>query len=123
LIDETWPEAMTPPETNGRAPEAPDDRPELAAAAVDHTDLADKLRQDRKNYPAALVEFMANRQSAKFDDIKRHVHGDDDVSDEAVRKNVYKTRQALIELNSPLDFSTSGGYVFKALRYPSVTPR
>ena len=60
---------------------------------------------------------MSGRESSDFDEIKHHVHGDDAVSDEAVRKNAWETSRLLLEMGSPLGFSTSGGQVFKEVRF------
>jgi hypothetical protein len=97
----------------------PGDPPSAEAQAegqpppVAKVDPVAKLRRKGAATQAALVEFMKNRESATFADIARHVHGDDETSDEAIRKNVSRTNDSLIELGIPLRLSVASGYVFK----------
>jgi hypothetical protein len=76
-------------------------------------DPASELRRLRKPIQAALVEYMRNRDSATFDEIKFHVHGDEQVSDVAVRQNVFRTNESLGERKVPMRFSASSGFVYK----------
>ena len=96
--------------------------PEARPPAIDYAVLAIALRRTGQGHPAALVEYMQDRKDAPFGDVKHPVHGDKDVSDEAVRKNVCLTNRLLIELGSPLKFSTSCGLVCKSIR-PLVSPQ
>jgi hypothetical protein len=75
--------------------------------------LNDELTKKRMAHSAALVNYMTKPESADFDEIKHQVHGDKDVSDGAVRKNVSKTNKQLVMLGSQLTFYTRGGRVFK----------
>jgi len=75
--------------------------------APDFESIVRDLRRDGKGKSAALVSYMKDHDDAPFDDIKDVVHGDKDVSDGAVRKNVCETNKLLVELGVPLEFATS----------------
>lgn len=85
--------------------------------AIDYEDIARKLRADGYATPAALVEYMAGRDVADADELKRHVHGDEGVSDDAVRKNADRTTSLLVEVladtRTALIYQWRGGSISK----------
>jgi len=85
------------------------------APAVDFASLASALRKDRKGTQAALVECFTDRTEATVDEIAREVHGDDDASDKAIRGNVARTNDSLVELGSPLVFRVASGRVYREI--------
>jgi hypothetical protein len=91
------------------------------APAIDYAVLAAKLRRDRKGNSAALLDFMKDRESAPYDDVKSEVLGNPDVEDTAVRKLTSETTKLLVKLDSSLYFGVATGNVVKHVR-PPVTP-
>jgi hypothetical protein len=81
--------------------------------SVAKVDPVAELRRKGAATQAALVEFMTNRKSATFEEIARHVHGDVQTSESAIRKNVSRTNVSLIEMRIPLKFSVGSSCVFK----------
>jgi hypothetical protein len=76
-------------------------------------DVVKVLRKRRATTQAALVEYMKDRESAMFPEVASRVHGDDQTSDEAIRKNVDRANDALIERGVPIRFRTAAGHVWK----------
>jgi hypothetical protein len=103
---------LKPPtiELTGKATEAARDSLELDK-------LVDKmlLIKPKSGNQINLVKYMWNRTSATCDDIKTNVHGNDDVSDEAVRANVSRANDLLAEAGSTISFGTGTDYVFKRI--------
>jgi hypothetical protein len=96
-------------------PEAPPANPGPAASRTEPPAAADpvgELRKADRPIQAALVEYLLPRKRATFDAIKRDVHGDKEVSDNAVRKRVSETNKNLVTIGSKLKLSTASGYVF-----------
>jgi hypothetical protein len=77
------------------------------------SDSVTELRRKGKTTGAALVEYMQNRESAPFDEIAHHVHGDGQTGPNAIRQNIMRTNNALVEMGIPLRCTTSSEYVFK----------
>jgi hypothetical protein len=96
------PPVVVPTNEDGRQPEAPPG-----------VDPVTELRKKKRRIPAALVEFMRDRESAEFEDIAQYVHGDSLTSEGAIRKNVERTNNYLIEMRSRLNFITRSSRVYK----------
>jgi hypothetical protein len=79
--------------------------------------FVETLRRElpRRFLTIALADYMTGRDSASFDEIKRHVHGAESVSDDAVRKLANRASQDVKILGLPLSYGTAGGYVRKTL--------
>ena len=107
------PSAPTDPPPAGKAPAAFGDEAPAAVVADPCDALVGKLRKNRARTQAALLEFMKSRQSAEFQDIALHVHGDDNASDRAIRANLKRTNEALGAEGLPIRFSVGAGFVFK----------
>jgi hypothetical protein len=82
---------------------------------IDYVATAEVLRQDGHGNPAALVEYMADKTSACFETVKDRVHGNPDVTDEAVRKNCKTTTDLVRKLYPTLSYRTSAGKVFRKI--------
>lgn len=69
----------------------------------------------RKGKPlrAALVEFMADRDSASITEVAHAVHGDGAASCKRVLANVYRTNEDLDAMAAAFRFKASAGYIFK----------
>ncbi len=65
--------------------------------------------------PTALLKHMKTRDSEDFHAIASIVHGDGQASDDAIKKNVQRANELLIEFGSPISFRTAGGRVIKAI--------
>lgn len=85
-------------------------KPAFEASAAD--DPVGELRKAGLPIQAALVEYLLPRKRAAFNAIKHEVHGDEGVSDDAVRKRVSETNKSLVMIGSKLKLSTASGYVF-----------
>jgi hypothetical protein len=101
--------------TESEPPTEPTPGGKTVAASVSATlpDIVAELRKRRARTRAALVEFMVDRNSAPFEEIGHHVHGDSQTSDDAISKNVERTNESLIAMGVPLRFSVAASYVFK----------
>ena len=106
------PPADKAPAASGEGAPAPTELPP-AVVADPYDNLAEKLRKNRARIQAALLEFMKSRESAEFQDIAHHVHGDNDASDGAIRANVKRTNEALEAERLPIKFVVGSGFVFK----------
>jgi hypothetical protein len=91
------------------------DQPPPPPRPIDYKAWGVALRKAGKRNPAALVEFMADKEEATAREIGEHVHGDKDASDDAIRMNVNRTNDALVELDSPLSFRFVSGYVYREI--------
>lgn len=89
----------------------------LTTSTIDYKRFATSLSRRGKGMKnrAALVEYMADRDSAKYSEIKREVHDNPYVTDDAVRANVSRTNDDLIELEAPFSFRVATGYVHKVI--------
>ena len=79
---------------------------------------ADHVTRMRKAHPRAscqiaLVEYMSNRETASFDDIAHHVHGDGETTGDAVRSNVKRTNEGLAGLEIAVRFECGASHVVK----------
>jgi hypothetical protein len=72
-----------------------------------------ELRKRRAPNRARLVEYMRDRASAPIEDIARYVHDNEKTSDDAIRANIKRTNEDLMELEVPIQFRVASGYVFK----------
>jgi hypothetical protein len=120
LADGTLPPAVAAPTEaaltealDPAATEPPPIRADSQPASKPPTDPVAELLRKGKKIPAALVKYMQNRESAPFDEIAHHVHGDGQTGPAAIRKNVTRTNNALVEMGIPLRFTTSSESVFK----------
>jgi hypothetical protein len=75
--------------------------------------LADTLWEQGANTRAALLELMAGRDSATFEEIALHVHGDPQASDRAIRQNVMRANKDLAASGSPVVLRAVGAKIFK----------
>ena len=71
------------------------------------------LRKEGRARPAMLIEFMADREAASYDELKEHVHGDRNGPDNSVVSNARRTSQLLERFGSPLRYHASCGVVAK----------
>jgi hypothetical protein len=74
-----------------------------------------RKHRPRAGTQIALVEFMQERESAPFEEIAHHVHGNDETSGAAIRRNVSRTNETLAELKQSINFRTSGSHVIKRI--------
>lgn len=88
----------------------PPDRP---PPSIDYAAVAAKLREQNQGMAAALVEFMAPLESADWDEVASRVHGDPDLSEGAVQKNVWRTQKLLHEIEPRLFLTFRLSKVFK----------
>jgi hypothetical protein len=95
--------------TNPPSP-PPSDPPTHASQPLDP---AVHLRSQGKTTRAKLVEFMKDRASASIQEIADHVHGDRDASEQAIRTNISRTNEDLLEMGLTTRFRTASGMVFK----------
>lgn len=95
-------------------PEA-DAPPTREPGAIDYADIANRLRKAGKRTPAMLVEYMADKSHASPDDIAFWVHGNAQVSPDAIRKNVERTNDFLAEIGSRLSFRFVSERVFREI--------
>jgi hypothetical protein len=113
-----------PPASRDWPPSGETDRPaarpeaaeqEAPPPAIDYEALATALRKQKKRNPAALVEYMANREEATVQEIARHVHGDPETSDSAIWNNAKRTSDALAAMGSPLWFRFASGRIYREI--------
>jgi hypothetical protein len=97
------PEAAAPPAV--LAPEQP--------AAPASADPVRELRRQGKPNRAALVEYMRDRDSATYEEIAKHVHGDNQTSEATIRKNVERTNEELAAMASPTRYHCASSMVHK----------
>ncbi len=81
--------------------------------AINHEAIVESLRRSGKAKPAALVKYMADRNSASFDDVMHAVHEDAGLTEGAVRKLCSLTNKLLSDCDTSLHFATSTGRVFR----------
>jgi hypothetical protein len=117
----TWTKPAPAPTSNPAADETTA-RPSPDPSANGHAEpwvvdrllgSADALWEQGAHTRAALLEFMADRESATFEEIGRHVHGDPHASDGAIRQNVSRANKDLEARGSPVVLRVSGAKVFK----------
>jgi hypothetical protein len=72
-----------------------------------------ELRRQRKPTRAALVEYMWDRDSATYEEIATHVHGDVQTSGDAIWKNVQRTNEDLAEMAFPIRYRCASSMVHK----------
>jgi hypothetical protein len=91
--------------------------PRVATGPSDEAAFVETLRckLSSKRQTIALVDYMKGRDSASFDEVKRHVNGDMGVSDDAVRRLVSRANEDVRSLGLRLSYATAGGYVRKTL--------
>lgn len=90
----------------------------LGSRVIDYVVLSNTLRAAHAPTRAALVEYMAERHSASFEEIGETVHGDAETSAEAIRQNVARTNRDLRRIASCVTFITGGGAVHKRIASP-----
>jgi hypothetical protein len=83
------------------------------ADGIDYGRIVTKLRKARKPMQAALVEYMATRDEALFEDVAGPVHGDADASDGAIEANVRRTKDTLAAMDERLAFKAVSGRIFR----------
>ena len=86
-----------------------DDQPNV----IDYEAIVETLRRRGRAKPAALVEYMADRSSASFDDVMHSVHRNAGLAEGTVRKLCSLTNELLSDCDISLHFTTSTGRVFK----------
>ncbi len=110
-VDAT-PDGSAPAETI--TPDAPDGPvPVETTTAVD---VADCLEREGKPTLARLLRFMADRESAAFQDIAHEVHGDDQVGESAIRVNVSRANRVLESRAAAFRFRCAASKVHKESR-------
>lgn len=75
-----------------------------APPLIDFTKIATELRRGRKEYPARLVEFFADKSEATFHALKTHVH-EGHGGESAIKSNVKRTNAHLEDMECGLRFS------------------
>jgi len=76
----------------------------VVSSPVDFAGIAAKLRRDRRECPARLVEIFADQREVTFRALKAHVH-EECGGESAVTSNVKRTNGHLAEMGSRLRFS------------------
>jgi hypothetical protein len=84
-----------------------------AVVADPYDDLIGEMRLKRGTVRPAFLEYMKTRRRATVEDISEHVHGDEQTSEEAVRKNVERVNEDLAGKSIPIRFIVGSGYVHK----------
>jgi hypothetical protein len=87
--------------------------PAVTPVAKRYDDLIIELRRKGARTQSMLLEFMKCRSNAEIQDIADHVHGNKHLSDGAIRSNVMRTNDALLEKGLPIKFRVRSGFVFK----------
>ena len=64
---------------------------------------------------AALVRFMADRETATAEEIGDKVHGNSEASDKAIGKNARETSDSLAGIDSRLSFRFVSGTMFRKI--------
>jgi hypothetical protein len=95
--------------------ESSGDRTPPPPPPIDYRALVAALRKQKKGNPALLVEYMAERDEATAEEIGKHVHGDASAEDDAIRRNIERTNDALASLGSRLWFKFALGYVYREI--------
>ncbi len=116
------PTPSAPPEGESK-PAAPASGTEAAgidaatpeAPAIDYDALIVELAKQSKRTQAALVRFMKDKNAAEIVDIADKVHGNSDVTEEAMAKNARETTASLVGLGSRLSFRVAGGMMHKEI--------
>jgi hypothetical protein len=76
-------------------------------------DPAAELSRQRKPTRAALVAYMKDRDVATYEEIATHVHGNDEMSGDTIRKNVHRTNEDLAVMQSPIRYRCASSSVYK----------
>lgn len=106
--------APEPADATTRPGPPPRDPP--AGPEIDYDAIVERAGRDEKLRFKALVEFMRDRRSAPFDEVKDHVHGAD-VGDGTVRKLASDISAYLNTIgHGQLSFSTSGGVLYRNIK-------
>jgi hypothetical protein len=106
--------AVVPTKGSERAALAERTAPGLHPAQADaYEELVLTLRKRRAPVRAAFIEFMSRGESASYEDLARHVHGNVDAKDATIRQNVKRVNKDMILSELPIRFRCSASYVFK----------
>jgi hypothetical protein len=76
-----------------------------------HDEIVARLRKKPKQ--RRLVEFMAHRAAATFDEIAREMYGDPNTEDGTIRTIVSRTNDSLREIRAPFEFDSSNSTITK----------
>jgi hypothetical protein len=103
LLDKAEVAARTP------TPDPPPKQPAFSAPA----DPVSKSRRRKGGLPTALIDYMKDRESATYDEIAFHLHGDKQASESAIRKNVERANKELGATASPIRYRCGSSTVYK----------
>jgi hypothetical protein len=90
-------------------------QPDKAPPPIDFDALVNALLERRKPTQAALVRFMADRETATAEEVGDKVHGNSEASDKAIRKNARETSDSLAGIGSRLSFRFVSGTMFRKI--------
>lgn len=97
----------------GKALAASGDKAPAVVVADPYDDLIGEMRRNRGTVRPAFLEFMKTLRRATVEDIAERVHGNEQTSEEAVRKNVERVNEDLAGKAIPIRFIVGSGYVHK----------
>jgi hypothetical protein len=96
-------------------PPVPDASGSKASPPIDFEALVNALLEREKPTQAALVRFMADRETATAEEIGDNVHGNPEASDKAIGKNARETTDSLAGIGSRLSFRFVSGTMFRKI--------
>lgn len=100
---------------SGPPPETSPPTPPIGPELVEVIRRGVGKRSKGSGQRAALVKYMLERESASYQDIAHHVHGDAGATEDAIESNVRNTNKDLVEYGSRLKLRLRGGHVVREI--------
>ncbi|WP_165067696.1 hypothetical protein [Paludisphaera rhizosphaerae] len=84
-------------------------------ASVDYAAVVLAMQRQGSPQVAKLVEFMADKSKASFEEVAMEVHGDSKATSEAIQANIRRAKRLLARIESRIVLGHRGGWVFREL--------